>query len=148
MAMAESIAYEILPGQEGYQDWYAQTKEKFNEKATKAATAEVDEKWLNWKAKELNRRAMAFDAEITAEARNNNAKYFIATASSLGLRCTLTDRSASIANLSPTCLAGKKHTASGSAPIARLPTLAPVRVELPAGTSTARPAHLSDTLRG
>jgi hypothetical protein len=65
----------------------------------------VDKKWLLWKAKELDRQAQVYDMEIAEEARKGNSKYFIATASSLGLCCMPADGTVgAIINPAPTLL--------------------------------------------
>jgi len=46
-AIADDIGTHVGVDQDGYQDWYHIQKEEFNRKATKAAAAEVDEKWLS-----------------------------------------------------------------------------------------------------
>jgi len=45
-ATAGDVSHHVGTDQEGYQDWYLTIKQLFTEKATKAAAAEVDEKWL------------------------------------------------------------------------------------------------------
>ena len=45
-AIAGDVSEHVDTDQEGYQDWYFTMKKEFTEKATKAAAAEVDEKWL------------------------------------------------------------------------------------------------------
>ena len=45
--------------QEEYIDWYSTLRESFIEKTTKAAAAEVEEKWRQWKADQIDRRAAA-----------------------------------------------------------------------------------------
>ena len=49
-AIAEGVAFHLeadtREGPDGYQDWYSALKNNFTKKATKAAAAEVDEKWL------------------------------------------------------------------------------------------------------
>ena len=137
-ATAEDVAQHIKPGQEGYQDWYAHIKKDFTTKATKAAAAEVDEKWLKWKANELDRLARTHDAEMAAEARKGGKKYFIAMASRLGLKCTAADSATGTNNPSPPITtAGKKRTASGSAPSTRLPTPAGIKANLIVETTSA-----------
>ena len=60
-ATAEQVAFTLEADSRedplGYQDWYSTLKDDFIKKATKAAAAEVEEKWLIWKANELDRRA-------------------------------------------------------------------------------------------
>src|SRR5258708_6913049 len=48
-AIVDDISTHVGVDQEGYQDWYHTLKNDFNTKATKAAVAEVDEKWLDGK---------------------------------------------------------------------------------------------------
>ena len=135
-ATAEDVVQHVKPGQVGYQDWYANIKKGFNEKATKAAAAEVDEKWLTWKANELDRLAMAHETEIAAEARKGREKYFIATASRLGLCCTSTG-SVDTNNSTPP-VSGRKRTASGSAPDAKSTTPAGPRPDVMTTTAPER----------
>jgi hypothetical protein len=137
-ATAEDIAQHVKPGQEGYQDWYSNIKKGFTEKVTKADTAEVDEKWLTWKANEIDRLARHYDLEIAAKARKRGKKYFIAMAFRLGLQCTPMSGT-NDATSSPTALAGKKRTASGSAPNLRLAT--PIRKKPDPPTVTTLDRH-------
>jgi hypothetical protein len=118
-ATAEEVAHNLeidaREGLDGYQEWYSTLKTDFNKKATKAAAAEVEEKWLVWKANELDRLAEAEKEEIGAKAREEGKSYFIETAERLGLQITregvLTDPKTASA---PTV--GRKRTASGSTP--------------------------------
>ncbi|KAF8500745.1 hypothetical protein F5888DRAFT_1298123 [Russula emetica] len=140
-ATAEDVAQHVKPGQAGYQDWYANIKKDFTEKATKAAAAEVDEKWLVWKAKELDRLARTHDTEIAAEGRKRGTKYFIAMASRLGLRCIPAESTESAIDSAidpPTTTTGKKRTISGSAPSVRLPTPAGAKANLTVALASAR----------
>ncbi|KAN0106948.1 hypothetical protein V8E52_010616 [Russula decolorans] len=91
-ATAEQVAFHIGTDAEeqpeGYQDWYSTLKKDFTEKATKAAAAEVDEKWLTWKANEIDRLALTFKKDLGIKARERGT---------------------------PTPTAGRKRTVSGSA---------------------------------
>jgi hypothetical protein len=48
---AEEVAFNLGAdageSPDGYQEWYSTLKNNFTKKATKAAAAEVDEKWLD-----------------------------------------------------------------------------------------------------
>jgi len=112
-AIADDIGTHVGVDQDGYQDWYHIQKEEFNRKATKAAAAEVDEKWLSWKAKNLDMLAQQSEKEITAQARKNGIDYFIATGQRLGLHIT---RDTAITSTFQPPTTGKKRTASGSLP--------------------------------
>jgi len=112
-AIADDIGTHIGVDQEGYQDWYLTLKNKFNTKATKATAAEVDEKWLQWKANHLDRLAERNKHEIAAQARDKGIDYFIETGQRLGLHIT---RGTATPSSIPTPKIGRKRTASGSLP--------------------------------
>ncbi len=112
-AIVDDISTHVGVDQEGYQDWYHTLKNDFNTKATKAAVAEVDEKWLEWKAKHIDMLAQQYEQEIIAQARNKGIDYFIATGERLGLRIT---RNPSAMSSTTTPTTGRKRTASGSLP--------------------------------
>src|SRR5713226_2869877 len=112
-AIADDISTHVGVDQEGYQDWYHTLKNDFNTKATKAAAAEVDEKWLEWKAKHIDMLAQQYEQEIIAQARNKGIDYFIATGERLGLRIM---HNPSAMSSTPTPTMGRKRTASGSLP--------------------------------
>jgi len=109
---AEEVAFHIgTDAREqptGYQDWYSTLKIDFTKKATKAAAAEVDEKWLTWKANEIDRLAETYKKDLGTKAREKGKDYFIETAEKLGLQILRTE--------TPTPTAGRKRTASGSRP--------------------------------
>ena len=127
-ATAEQVAFHLeadtSEGLDGYQDWYCILKTDFNRKATKAAAAEVDEKWLTWKANQLDRLVEAHQSEVAAKARERGINYFIETADRLGLQVT---QSRGSTNPFPTPSVGKKRTVSGSAPKPVPPTPAPAQ---------------------
>src|SRR5580698_5165540 len=135
-ATAEELGFHIetdAKGQrqkEGYQDWYSTLKNTFTKKATKAAAAEVEEKWLVWKANEIDRLTATFKKDLGMKARERGKDYFIDTAEKLGLQLSREG------TLSPTPpqTAGHKCTASGSMPNIPQPTPdtpIPIRVSLP-----------------
>ena len=98
--------------QEEYADWYFTLRESFTEKATKAAATEVEEKWQQWKAKQIDRQATAQETEISAAVRNRNMNYFLSAAKEVGLRPT----PLSIPPSHSTPTIGKKRSVSGSIP--------------------------------
>ncbi|KAH9973463.1 hypothetical protein BGW80DRAFT_1252048 [Lactifluus volemus] len=112
-AIADDLNTHIGPDQDGYQDWYLTLKKDFDTKATKAAAAEVDEKWLRWKSEQLDMLIHQHENEIAAQARCHGIDYFIATGQRLGLDIT---RGPSAAITTPTPTTGKKRTVSGSRP--------------------------------
>ena len=59
----------ISPDMEGYQDWYLSSKEIFDKKAAKAAAADVDEKWLVWKANQIDKLAADHKRSLANRAR-------------------------------------------------------------------------------
>jgi len=116
---------------DGYQEWYSTLKINFTRKATKAAAAEVDEKWLTWKANELDRLAETFQSEIASKAREKGTRYFIDMAERLGLQITSEGIPADATSIPQT---GRKRTASGSTPKPTPvvpPTPLPTRVNPP-----------------
>ena len=114
---AEEVAFHIgtdaKEGPDGYQEWYSVLKNNFTKKATKAAAAEVDEKWLTWKANELDRLAMTFQREIGAKAREKGKSYFIETAERLGLQVVQAKAPTEPTPPPPPPTTGRKRTASG-----------------------------------
>ncbi len=98
---------------DGYQDWYSTIKSDFTKKATKAAAAEVEEKWLSWKASQIDRCAAAHENEIAAKVREKGKNYLIEQAGRLGLHISHETNPADTPNPP---LTTRKHTASGSAP--------------------------------
>jgi hypothetical protein len=136
-AIAEDIGTHVGVDQEGYQDWYLTLKNEFNAKATKAAAAEVDVKWLEWKANHLDRLAQQNEQHIAAQAKDQGIDYFISTGKRLGLHIT---RGTVTAHTALTPKIGRKRTASGSLP--RPMTPAPTRV-LPGPASSQSQAKPS-----
>jgi hypothetical protein len=118
-SIADDINTHIGVDQEGYQTWYHTLKEQFNTKATKAAAAEVDEKWLGWKAKSFDMTAQRCEQEIATQAKNRGIEYFITAGQRLGLCIT---RGPTIANITHTPTTGNKRTVSGSLPRQRTAT--------------------------
>ena len=137
-ATAEGVAFDLQTdaneGPDGYQEWYSILKNDFTIKATKAAAAEVEEKWRTWKANELDRLAEAERSDIAAKTREQGTCYLIETAQRLGLQVT---REGIPTDTNPTPIAGRKRTASGSTlksvpPVPSLPpTPKPTRVNPP-----------------
>ena len=88
-ATAEDIAFSLAADAreelDSYQKWYSVLKTEFIIKATKAATAKVNEKWLNWKADQLNRLSYAQQSKMAAKIRERGIHYFIELANILGL---------------------------------------------------------------
>jgi hypothetical protein len=116
-ATAEGIAFDLEvdahEGIEGYQEWYSILKNDFTVKATKAAAAEVEEKWRTWKANELDRLAEAERSDMATKTREQGVSYLIETAQRLGLQI-LQEGNTANTNLTP--FAGRKRTVSGSTP--------------------------------
>jgi len=110
-AIASDIGDHVGTDQEGYQDWYLTIKKEFTEKATKAAAAEVDEKWLHWKAKQIDRLAEDFKKEIADHTRSEDISYFIETGERLGLQIMHGGNSSTTV---PTPTIGRKCSLSGS----------------------------------
>jgi hypothetical protein len=81
--VASTLEADAREEPDSYQEWYSTLKNDFTEKATKVAAAEVDEKWLNWKANKLDRLAGNFQNEIGDKARKEGISYFIETAQRL-----------------------------------------------------------------
>jgi hypothetical protein len=87
-SIADDVSQHVGTDQEGYQDWYLTIKEEFNKKATKAAAEEVDEKWLQWKANQIDRLANDFRQEIADRVGKDDIEYFIEAGQRLGLHIT------------------------------------------------------------
>ncbi|KAN0118225.1 hypothetical protein V8E52_005486 [Russula decolorans] len=92
----------------------ATAEQDFTEKATKAAAAEVDEKWLTWKANEIDRLALTFKKDLGIKARERGKNHIIEVAEKLGLQILWEG--------TPTPTAGRKRTVSGSATETTQPT--------------------------
>ncbi|KAI0263896.1 hypothetical protein BGY98DRAFT_940108 [Russula aff. rugulosa BPL654] len=73
-AIAGDINQHVGTDQEGYQDWYLTLKDVFTRKVAKAAAADVNEKWLRWKANEIDRLATDHKRNIAGRARNEVSK--------------------------------------------------------------------------
>ncbi len=110
--IASHLGADISEETESYQDWYSTLKNEFTVKVTKAAAAEVDEKWLTWKANEIDRLAATYKKEMGIKARERSTKYFIQTADTLGLQFI----GEGPPKVNPPPTTGRKRTASGSAP--------------------------------
>ena len=87
-ATATQLESHLGVDQEEYIDWYSTLRESFTEKATKATATEVEEKWQQWKAAQINRRAEAQEMEISVAVRQRNVNYFLSAANEVGLRLT------------------------------------------------------------
>jgi hypothetical protein len=135
-AIACNVSDHVGVDQEGYQDWYLTIKEEFTKKATKAAAAEVDEKWLLWKANQIDRLAHNHQQEIAARAREHGIDYFIETGQRLGLHIT---RSVNATIPTPTPTIGRKRSLSGSLSSAG-PATPTMRMTVPPRGSTPSPA--------
>ena len=148
-SIAEDIQIHISPDLNDYEDWYRTMKDEFSVKAMKAATIEVEEKFLLWKADHLDRRANEVEQEIAAETRVHGEKYLIATGQRLGLHLTRDSGAKHAIIPLPTALAGTKRSATGSTPTSRVSTPAATNVALPPPL-TLPLAHNSptDTPRG
>jgi hypothetical protein len=126
-ATAEDLGPIVGEGMTNYQDEFLEIKKRCNEKATKAAATEVDEKWNEWKANELDRRASADELLIQTHTREKGVSYFIETAKTLGLHLT---REEAPKSQTPTPKASRKRTISGTAPES-IPTPTATRISLP-----------------
>jgi hypothetical protein len=109
-ATADHLETHVSPDQPDYQGWYLDIKKTFNEKATKAAVAKVEEEWLQWKAQQIDRCAAMQEAEISTVAKNRNTSYFITAAAQFRLLPTPGTQAGS--NSNPTT--GRKCTVLGS----------------------------------
>ncbi len=118
---------------DGYQEWYSTLKNDFTRKVMKAAAAEVDKKWLTWKADQIDRHAAAYEREIGSNLRTKGIFYLNETAERLGLQVILLG---SPVEDIPIPTSGKKCTASGSTlrpaqPVPPPPALQVTRVNPP-----------------
>jgi hypothetical protein len=129
--MAEHLEHFIAPDLEDYQDWYFSLRLKTEKNMAKLATAELEEKWRQWKADQIDRHAATHEAEIDNAVRSRTASYFTSAANSLGLN--LTFEGPFDAPL-PVPMAGKKCTVSGSTPTPGPSTPRPVRTNPPQAT--------------
>ncbi|KAI0245244.1 hypothetical protein BJV78DRAFT_1356861 [Lactifluus subvellereus] len=87
-ATNEHLGTHLSTDHKTYEVWYSELKRLFNEKAAKAAAAEVEETWRQWKADQIDRRAAAQEAEISAAACSRNTNYFLTAAAEIGLHHT------------------------------------------------------------
>ena len=111
-ATATQLESHLGVDQEEYIDWYSTLRESFIKKTTKAAAAEVEEKWQQWKADQIDRRAAAQELEISTAVRNRNVTYFLSAAAKLGLRPS--PQIIPPSHSTPTT--GRKRSVSGSTP--------------------------------
>ena len=135
-AIASDVSDHVSSDQEGYQDWYLTLKKEFTEKATKAAAAEVEEKWLLWKANEIDRLANEYKQEIACNARKGGIDYFIETAQRVGLHIS---RDGDVPTAVPTPSAGRKRSLSGTFSNAGLATPTAKRI-MPSGPTPSQEA--------
>ncbi|KAI0247833.1 hypothetical protein BJV78DRAFT_1285261 [Lactifluus subvellereus] len=142
-ATNEHLGTHLSTDHETYEVWYSELKRSFNEKAAKAAAAEVEETWRQWKADQIDRRAAAQEAEISAAARSRNTNYFLTAAAEIGLHHTAPHPPEGLCTM-PTI--GRKRTVSGSTPGAGPSTPSSSRTRTPQITRKA-PSPLS-TPRG
>ena len=111
--MAEHLEFCLTPDLDNYQDWYGYLRHKIEKDIAKLATIEVEEKWREWKAEQIDRRAAAQEAEIANAVRNRNAAYFMSAAMSIGLSAVF---EGPFDGPRPIPTTGKKRTASGATP--------------------------------
>ena len=142
-AIASDVSDHVGTDQEGYQDWYLTIKKEFTEKATKAAAAEVEEKWRTWKASQIDRLADESKHMIADQAKQAGIDYFIETGQRLGLHITR-DVNATTTTPLPLPTIGRKRSISGSLSVAGPATPAMRRI-LPSTRGTPSP---STTPRG
>jgi hypothetical protein len=135
LAIASDVSDHVGTDQEGYQDWYLTIKKEFTKKATKAVAAEVDEKWLLWKANQIDRITNDYKWEIANHARSKGIDYFIETGQRLRLHIT---RGPNAPVSMPTPTLGKKCSFSGSLPTAG-PTTPTIRRIIPPSGHTPSP---------
>jgi hypothetical protein len=114
-AIGEQLEHCISTDLDSYQDWLGTLKRKTDQKLAKLAMADLKKKWWEWKVDQIDRQAAANLANINLVVRDRNLKYFVSTASSLGLDCMPKETGE---EPWPAPVAGKKCTASGAAPLA------------------------------
>jgi hypothetical protein len=107
----------LAPDQDNYNKWYINLVDSFNKKATKVATTEVEKKWWQWKADQIDRHAAEQAAKMDAAVCNRNVKYFLDSAALLELQH---NSQCSIESACSTPIMGRKCTISGSTPKANL----------------------------
>lgn len=112
-AAAEHLDHCVHPDVEDYQSWYLHLRDEIGKDMTKLATKEVEEKWREWKADQIDRRAADQEAEIATAVRNRNCSYFMSAALSLGLNAVF---EGPFDGPRPVPTTGKKRTASGATP--------------------------------
>jgi hypothetical protein len=108
-AMAAHLEHFISPDLDDYQDWYFSLRLKTEQKLAKLATAELEDKWCEWKVEQINCCIAAHEAEIENAVRNRFAPYFMSAAMSLGLNITF---EGPFNTPLPAPVASKKHTVS------------------------------------
>ncbi|KAH9962562.1 hypothetical protein BC827DRAFT_1375715 [Russula dissimulans] len=143
-AMASHVEMHVAPDLESYPDWYFNSKMTFDRLATKAAVAEVEESWRQWKADQIDRCATAQEAKITDAVRNRNLPYFFNAVESIGL--SRADKGQYDPPHLTTPTTGNKRTVSGSLPKGKQTTTTPQRAIPPNTTQT--PRSLVETPRG
>jgi hypothetical protein len=113
-AMAENLEFCLSPDLDNYKDWYGYIRHKTEKEMAKLATIEAKEKWREWKADQIDRRAAAQEAEIAEAVRTRNSAYFMSSAFSIGLNAVF---EGPFDGPRPVPTTGKKRTASGTTPI-------------------------------
>ena len=71
-----------------FQSWYLDLKANLADKANKAAEIEVEETCCLWKSNEIDRHAIAMEAEIKEAAKKKIYPFFLAAAANFNLLTT------------------------------------------------------------
>ena len=112
-ASAESLEFCVSPDIDNYKGWYLYYRNKVEKEIARLATVDVEEKWREWKADQIDRRAAAQEAEMATAVRNRNACYFMTAAHSIGLNAVF---EGPFDGPRPVSTTGQKRTASGTVP--------------------------------
>jgi len=100
----------MSPNLDNYKDWQEYLQVQIEKEIAKLTTIEVEEKWQEWKASQVDRQAAAQKEEIAAAVRSRNTSFFMSSAFSLGINVVF---KGPFDGPHPVSVTGKKCTASG-----------------------------------
>jgi hypothetical protein len=121
---ANHLELHIGVDQLNYQDWYLTIKKTFSEKAIKVATTKVEEKWLCWKANQIDHCAVTQETKITNAVRTRNTSYF----TEMAMHFSFQPMPGTLVSTDSIPTTGSKCLALGTIPRSTPSTLAATRI--------------------
>jgi hypothetical protein len=125
-AMADHLEHSVSTDLDDYQTWYYNICQKTEKSLARLATSDLEEKWREWKADQIDHQAATHEAEIATAVRNCNSAYFMSAAMSLGLNIVFEGPFDT-----PCPMTGQKRTVSGLTPTPAPSTPMPTRTNPP-----------------